>query len=146
MINDPEEYLPTRPLSVTIASVFVLCITVWSGIRAWMAVVNWELLLRFRANPIYIFATGIIWVINGIALIAILLKGSRIPCGHYVTPACGLVLSIAYVLWYWVDRLAVQVFPATNITFSIVVSIVGLVIFNINLFWPSSRAFFKEMP
>ena len=152
MINDPEEYFPPRPLPVTIASVFVLCITVWSGIRAWMAVVNWELLLRFRANPIYIFATGLFWLIVGIALIAILLKGSRIPYtlrvlrGHYVTLACGLVLSIAYLLWYWVDRLAIQVFPATNITFSIVVSIVGLVIFNINLFWPSSRAFFKEMP
>jgi hypothetical protein len=146
MINDPEEYLPTRPLSVTITSVFVLCITVWSGIRAWTAAVNWELLSRFRANPIYIFATGILWVITGIALTVVILKGRCIPSGHYVTPACGLVLSIAYVLWYWVDRLAIQVFPATNITFSIIVSIVGLVIFNINLFWPSSRAFFKEMP
>jgi len=152
MRNNQEEYDNPRPLPVTITSVFVLCITVWNGIRAWTAVANWEPLSRFRANPIYIFATGILWVIVGSALIITLLKGSRIPHilrvlrGRDVIPACGLVLSITYVLWYWVDRLAIQVFPATNVTFSIVVSIVGLVIFNTNLFWPSSRAFFKEMP
>jgi hypothetical protein len=152
MKHSQEEYYNPRPLPVTIASVFVLCITVWSGIRAWAAIVNCELLSRFRANPIYVFATGILWIIVGSALIFTLLKGSRIPYtlrvlrGHDVVPACGLVLSITYILWYWVDRLAIQIFPATNITFSIVVSIVGLVIFNANLFWPSSRAFFKEMP
>jgi hypothetical protein len=139
MINDPEEYPPARPWPVTIGLVFVLCMTTWNGIRAWTVIANWDLLSRFRANPIYTFVTGIICLILGIAFMIILLKGSR------VTPACGLVLSILYVLWYWIDRLTIQLSPESNITFSIVVSIVGLVIFNIFLFWPSSRAFFKEI-
>jgi len=150
--NQEEEYYNARPLPVTIASVFVLCITVWNGIRVWMAGVNWELLSRFRANPIYISATGITWLIVGMALLVILARGSRIPYtlrvlrGHKVAPVCGLILSASYVLWYWIDRLAIQAFPTTNVTFSIVVSIIGLVIFNANLFWPSSRAFFEETP
>jgi len=138
--NQEEEYYNTQPLPVTIASVFVLCITVWSGIRAWTAITDWELLSRFRATPNYTFATGILWLIVGIALTVALLKGSRIA------PTCGLILSVSYVLWYWIDRLVIQTSPTTNITFSIVVSIIGLVIFNANLFWPSSRAFFEETP
>jgi uncharacterized membrane protein len=112
--------------------------TAWNAIRAWTTVIDWELLSHFRANPIYIFATGIIWLTLGIALIFLLLKGNRLA------PACGLILSTLYVLWYWIDRLTFQPSPEPNIIFSIVVSIVGLLIFNANLFWPSSRAFFKE--
>src|SRR5262249_1700026 len=137
MINDPEEYPPTRPWPVTILLVFVLCMTAWNGIRAWTAVIDWELLSHFRANPIYIFVTGITWLILGILLIFILLKAGRLPYGHYIAPTCGLVLSILYVFWYWIDRLALQPSPEPNIAFSIVVSIVSLLIFDINLFWPS---------
>ncbi len=138
MENDPEEHIIDRPRSVTIALVFVLSITVWNGIRIWTTIADWEFLSRFRANPIYTFATGITWLAMGIALIALLLKGSR------AAPACGLIASTLYVLWYWVDRLVLQPSPEPNIAFSTVVSFVGFLIFNIILFWPSSRAFFKE--
>ena len=135
---DPEEYPFPYPWAVTIVLVFVLFITTWNGIRAWTAVTDWELLSRFRANPIYTFTTGITWLVLGIGLGVTLLRGSRIA------PACGLFLSLLYVLWYWVDRLAIQASPTTNIPFSIIGSTVGLLIFNIILFWPSSQAFFKE--
>ena len=140
MRNTPEEYPPTRPIPVTIGLVFVLCITAWNSIRAWSAAANWELLSRFRANPVYIFTTGIIWLVVGIALIILLIKGSRFAL------ICALTASILYVLWYWADRLVIQASPAPNIPFSLVVSIIGLIIFNANLFWPSSRTFFKETP
>jgi len=139
MKNTPEEYPPEHPWPVTIVLLFVLSITAWHGLRAWTTFANWELLSRFRANPIYTFATGIIWLVIGGVLFVILWKGNRIA------PAFGLTASILYALWYWVDRLAIQTSPTTNIPFSIVIFIIGLVIFNLNLFWPSSRAFFKEI-
>lgn len=139
MKNDPEEFVITVPRSVTIILFFVLSMTVWEGIRVWTAFTNWEILSRFRANPIYIFATGIIWFILGIVLILLIFKG------HRYTLASGFALSLLYALWYWLDRLVIQVTPAPNITFSIVVTIITLVVFNTILFWPSSRAFFKEL-
>jgi len=112
--------------------------TAWNGLRAWAAVANWDILSRFRANPTYIFATGIFWLVVGISLIVLLLKSSR------VAPACGLAASVLYLAWYWVDRLMIQAMPETNIPFSIVVSASVLILFNLHLFWPSSQAFFKE--
>lgn len=139
MRNNHQEYSIDRPLPVTIALVFVLCMTVWNGIRAWTVIANWDLLSRFNANPTYIFLTGIIWLVIDLVLIVILLRGSRL------TLVFGLVASILYIIWNWVDKLVIQASPASNIPFSIVVSITGFLIFNTFLFWPSSRAFFKEM-
>lgn len=137
-MNEPEEYSIDRPLPVTTLLLFVLCMTTWNGIRAWTTLTNWDILSRFRANPSYIFATGIVWFMIGIVLIILFLKRNRIA------PACGLTLSILYLLWYWVDRLVIQAYPAPNIVFSIIVSIILLITFNANLFWPSSQAFFKH--
>jgi hypothetical protein len=138
MKNDPSEYSFPIPRSVTILLFFVLSITVWDGIRAWTALTNWEIISRFHANPFYIFATGSIWFILGTLLLLLIFKGSR----H--TLLFGLILSILYALWYWFDRILVQVVPAPNLPFSITVTAITLIIFNIILFWPSARAFFKE--
>ncbi len=140
MKNDLEddEYVITIPRSVTIIMFFVLCMTAWSAVRAWTSLANWEILTQFKANPFYIFATGIIWFILGIVLILLIFKGYR----H--TLAFSLIASLVYAVWYWFDRLFMQVTPAPNIAFSITGTIITLVIFNTILFWPSSQAFFKE--
>ena len=138
MKNNPSEYDISVPRSVTILLLFVLSMTAWNGIRAWATVSNWENLSRFRANPIYIFSTGSIWFILGAVLMILIFKGYR----H--TPILGLIVSILYLTWYWVDRTFIQIAPAPNIPFSIVVSIVTLIVFNTILFWPSAQAFFKE--
>jgi hypothetical protein len=138
MKNDQSEYLFPIPRSVTILLFFVLSITVWDGIRAWTALANWEIISRFHGNPFYIFATGSIWFILGIVLLLLIFKGSR----H--TLLFGLVFSILYALWYWFDRLFIQVVPTPDLTFSITVTLITLAIFNGILFWPSSQAFFKE--
>lgn len=138
MKNDPEEYLPPIPRAVTILFFFVLSMTAWVGIRAWAALVNWDTLATFRANPIYIFATGLIWFILGAVLTALIFKGSR----HALV--VGPVFAILYVLWFWLDRLFVQVTPAPNGIFNVIVTAVMLIIFHLFLFWPSSQAFFKE--
>ena len=56
-----KQFSTDRPISVTIASVFVLFITAWSGIRALQALIDWEVLSRFNAYPAYIFVAGLAW-------------------------------------------------------------------------------------
>ncbi len=138
MKNDSQEEYIIVPRSVTILLFFVLSITVWDGLRAWTAFADWEILTRFKSNPFYIFATGIIWFILGATLLVLIFKGYR----H--TLAFGLILSIVYALWYWLDRFTMQATPAQNAPFSIAVTIFILIVFNTILFWPSSQAFFKE--
>lgn len=138
MENDPEEYVFVVPRSVTFLFFFVLSITAWGGIRLWAALVNWEILSRFRANVVYIFATGIIWFILGVILLVLIFKGNR------RTLVIGPLLALFYAGWYWFDRLVMQINPAANGIFGIIVTAVFLIIFHIILFWPSSQAFFKE--
>jgi hypothetical protein len=140
MKNDFEndEDAITIPRSVTIILFFVLFMTGWGAVRVWTAVANWDILIQFKANPFYIFATGIIWFILGAILILLIFKG------HRHTLVFGLIGSLVYGLWYWFDRLVMQAVPAPNVTFSMIGTIITLVIFNTILFWPSSQAFFKE--
>jgi hypothetical protein len=138
MQNDPEEYTLIVPRSVTFLFFFVLSMTAWGGIRFWATLVNWEILSRFRANVFYIFATGIIWFILGGILLVLIFKG------HPRTLIIGPLLALLYAGWYWFDRLVMQISPAENGIFSIIVTAVLLIIFHIILFWPSSQAFFKE--
>ncbi len=133
-----ERYFTTHPLPVTIASVFVLFITTWNGLRAFTAIVNWHVLSRFDGNPVYIFFTGLVWFSAGLALFIILANGERFAL------RAGLILSMIYIVWYWLDRLVIQASPAGNVTFSAIVSVIALIVFDTLLFWPSSRAFFTR--
>jgi len=133
-----QQYLATHPISVTIVAVFVLFITAWNGIRIFGAVAEWTTLAVFNANPVYIFASGLAWVIAGLALYESLVNGRRFA------RQAGLILSVLYMTWYWLDRWFMQANPAGNAGFSAVASTVMLVIFNILLYWPSSHAYFTR--
>jgi hypothetical protein len=137
-MNTIKEYFTRLPLFVTIASLFVLCITTWIAIRVCATLINWDVLSRFNGNPAYIFATGLVWVIAGLALLVMLVNGEQFAL------RVGLILSMVYIIWYWFDRLVIQVSPTDNVTFSIVSSVIVFAIFNIILFWPSSRGFFTS--
>jgi hypothetical protein len=137
-MNAIKDFLTSRPLSVTIVSLLVLCITAWNGIRAFAALTYWEVLARFNGNLAYVAASGLVWCIGGLVLSMMLLTRKRFAL-HV-----GLISSIIYIIWYWVDRLAVQISPASNGTYSAIVSISVFAIFNIALFWPSSRVFFTS--
>lgn len=127
-----------RPFSVTILLVFVLCITAWNGIRVWSVVQNWDLLTRFRGNPVYIATTGVVWFIVGLGLCAMFVKG------HPIAARLAVALSLLYSAWYWLDRLTIQISPASNLLFSLVASVILYSIFITLLLWPSSRAFFSR--
>lgn len=139
-MNMTRAYYADRPLPVTIVILFVLCITAWNGLRAFTAIINWDILFRFNGKPEYIFASGLIWVIAGLVLFIALANRKRFAL-HI-----GLILSIIYLIWYWLDRLVLQASPASNIIFSAVVSAILFIIFNALLFWPSSRSFFTRRP
>lgn len=133
-----RQYLTIQHLPVTIVAVFVLFITAWNAIRTYTAIANWDVLSRLGSNPAYLLASGLVWTIAGLGLYDTLAKGKRTAL------QAGSALSLLYVIWYWLDRLIIQVSPAGNVEFSAVVSGITLVIFNILLYWPSSRAFFSR--
>jgi hypothetical protein len=125
-------------MTVTILAVFVLFITSWNGIRTYSAIVNWQVLKEFGANPEYILATGLFWTIAGLGLFRAIWEGHR-----YAVRA-GLTTAGLYTLWYWCDRLIFQLTPAPNTLFSIVVSAVFLTFFIITLSIPASKGFFNK--
>ena len=128
----------TPPTTVTILAVFVLFITSWNGIRTYSAIANWQVLKEFGANPVYILATGLFWIIAGLWLFRALWEGHR-----YAIRA-GLTAAGLYTLWYWCDRLIFQPAPAPNTLFSIIVSTVFLAFFIIILSIPASKGFFNK--
>ena len=128
----------TPPTTVTILAVFVLFITSWNGIRAYSAIANWQVLKEFGANPVYILATGLFWIIAGLWLFRAFWEGHR-----YAIRA-GLTAAGLYTLWYWCDRLIFQPAPAPNTLFSIIVSTVFLAFFIIILSIPASKGFFNK--
>src|SRR5687768_7011554 len=137
-MHNLTRFFAGRPLSVTIVSAFVLSITAWNGIRACIALANWDILSRFNGNPAYIFGTSLAWCIAGMTFFLII--SSRKRYSLYA----GLILSMIYMIWYWFDRMVIQSSPANNAAFSAVTSIILLMIFNSVLLWPSSRAFFRS--
>lgn len=130
------EEIKARPLSVTILSVFVLCITSWNAIRVYGALANWEILREFGASPVYIMLSGLGWIAASLWLTRELWEP-----GAQAFRA-GLGLSGLYVAWYWIDRLAIQPTPAPNVAFSAVVSVVLLAYVIINLL--AAKPFFNK--
>ena len=128
----------TPPVSVTIITFIVLCMTSWNAIRTYSAIVNWQILAEFKANPAYILATGLFWFITGLWLIGCIWKKVS------YTFRASLAVAGLYYLWYWCDRLYIQTSPAPNVLFSAVFSTVLLVVYSIILSIPASRAFLNK--
>jgi hypothetical protein len=128
----------TPPAIVTILAVFVLFITSWSGIRAYSAIANWQVLQEFGANPMYILILGLSWTAVGLWLFRAIWEGRRDAL------RAGLTAAGLYTLWYWCDRLIFQPAPAPNLQFSVVVSIIFVAFFSIILFISASKGFFNK--
>ena len=115
---------PTRSANVSIITLFVLCFTLWYAVRIYSSINNWQVLLEFGTGPAYILVTGLLWFSAGLCLLGLLWKR------HPFTIRAGLVLAGLYTVWYWVDRLYIQVSPAPNVVFSAILSTVLLIIYS----------------
>lgn len=126
----------TRPISVTILSVFVLCITSWNLLRIFSALASWNILREFGASPAYLLGSGLVWTVSGAWLIVTLWRAEP-----HALPA-GLSLAGLYFAWYWIDRLFIQADPAPNFVSSAFISTTLLVCVIIDLF--ASKSFFDK--
>jgi hypothetical protein len=126
------------PASVTILAVLVLLLTFWYAIRIYSTIVNWQVLIEFEAIPAYILGTGIFWALVGAGLFIIFWRGIT-----YAAPV-GTAAAAGHFLWYWFDRLVMQLSPAPNEMFSLIVSTLFMAAFIIVLNIPASRSFFNK--
>ena len=123
---------PTRIVNVTIVTFFVLCFTFWYALRVYSSISNWQVMLEFGANPVYILITGLVWFLAGLGLLFLIWKN------HFLTIRAGLLVSGLYTSWYWADRLFIQASAAPNTLFSAVFSTVLFVIFGFILITSAS--------
>ena len=136
-MNAPRKH----PLGVTLLLAGVLSLTASNGVRFGAALASREALGRFAPSPapLYIAITGLIWLLTGLPLIWGLWFGS--PWARRAT----LLVTILYMLYYWLDRLAFQ-YPLrrANWPFSLALTLFWLIFTLITLLSPGSLTFFKQ--
>lgn len=126
------------PFSVTTATLVVLLITFWNAVRVYSSLINWQVLSEFGANPAYIFITGLFWSLTGAWLFITIRKRES------YSRRANMIAAGLYYLWFWLDRLLVQVSTAPIFKFLISSSTIVLAIFFISLNTPAAHSFFKR--
>ena len=94
----------------------ILFFGLWNLLRSLTALLNRETLLEYGAPASYLFASGIIWLLAALGLLAAMLFNWR-----HIQRA-GIAFSVLYWVWYWIDRLMIQQSPAPNLVFSVIFS------------------------
>jgi hypothetical protein len=108
--------------SVGILSAIILLFTLWNMLRAGRTLADWQILVEFGAPAAYILGSGLAWSLGGLGLLVALFRG------WMQTRRAGIVISVLYWVWYWADRLFIQVSPAPNLVFSIIFSVLFLAV------------------
>jgi hypothetical protein len=139
----------TRPLSVTLLALVVLCITGLNLARLFLAIGRWEFLASLPgASPFYISLTGLIWGAAGIVLFWSLWRG--LSWAVHLTRATMLT----YAAYYWLDRIFLsegiagrtqgEIFLPLNWPFAITITSIVMVVTVWILSRPATKAFFGE--
>ena len=123
------------PPSVTIIVSLVLSFTFWNLIRVISALKYWSVLNEFGSNPIYIFLSGICWLLAGTLLLFLILKQ------HPISSLFGFIFSSGYFSWYWIDRLFTLPSPAPNVFFIAIISTSVYIFFIIMLKIKNTKQF-----
>ena len=128
-----------RPFSVTILLWLVLSLTAWSSLRFVSTILWWDTLLEFASppGPLYIALSAGVWLIAGIGL----LWGTW--QAKVWTRYALLETGVGFTVWYWCDRLLVQVSHA-NWPFMLGATILLLIIVTICSVHPRTKAFFTK--
>lgn len=128
-----------RPFCVTISLWLVLTLSVWSSFRLAAAIRWWNTLvdLASRPGPLYIAASGVIWLIAGIALLWGIIR--RQSWSRLATLSSG----ITFTIWYWGDAYLFQM-PRENWLFSLGASmgILGFII--VCSLLPNVKKYFED--
>ena len=84
-----------------------------------MGIVSWKVLSEYGVNPLVIIFSGGFWFAIGIPLFV------GIWQGHAWARICSILAATSYSLWYWGDRLFLQV-PHANWPFVLIITIILL--------------------
>lgn len=112
-----------RPWSVTCFTLGVLTLATVNLLRWTQTLRQWSLLQELLPiSPVYHLATGLLWMAAGLPLAWGLWKGRP------WAPLWSRLATVAYLLYYWVDRLLIAdpSTPPVNLPFAIGMSALTL--------------------
>ncbi len=131
----------SRPCSVTLLTLGVLTIATINIIRFLFSLFQWEFLNEILpVSPAYLAVSGLVWSL------VLLTQAWGLWRGYSWAPRLTLVTSLAYTLYYWLDRLYLTTnYGGQNWPFVLVFNIILLA----SIYWILSgrktRAFFGEL-
>jgi hypothetical protein len=130
-----------RPFSVTLLTLGVLTIATVNLIRFILTIVQWEFLNDILPiSPVYLALSGLVWSL----VLPPLAWG--LWQGYPWVPRLTLLTSLAYSLYYWLDRLLFTTnYGGQNWPFVIVFNIILLSSIYWILFRRKAKAFFGEI-
>jgi len=141
MSDSDTNFRPRRPFSVTLLALGVLILAGLNLNRFVEAIRLWDFLSQLLlVSPFYLAVTGFVWALAGFPIAIGLWRG-----WHWA-PRLTRWAVLAYLLYYWLDRLFVenQVGRQANLPFATGATLVILVL----VFWILSlrkvKAFFGE--
>lgn len=142
MISPPSER-PKRPFSVTLLASGVLILAVLNLTRLLSAIRFMPFLQEILPfSGLYLVGTGLIWAGFGLPLFWGLWQG--LPWA----PGLTRIAAVAYLFYYWLDRLLLTNHPGreANVSFAIGASLVGLAWIIWILARPKANIFFRRPP
>lgn len=121
-----------RPFGVTLLSLGVLTIAVLNLTRLLSAIRFWLFLEEILPiSGLYLVGTGLIWAGFGLPLFWGLWHG------FLWAPGFSRIASVAYLIYYWLDRLLLANHPGreANLPFAVGASLIGIGL----IYWILSR-------
>ena len=130
-----------RPFSVTLLAFGVLTIAIVNSIRFVLTLAQWEFLNEILPiSPLYLALSGFIWSLVWLSLVWGLWRGYK------WAPHFTLLATLAYTLYYWLDRLLLTTnYGGQNWPFIIVFNIMLIIITYWILSRRKAKAFFGEI-
>ncbi len=128
------------PFQLTLLLLLILLGTAWQAVRFVTSIAWYDTLELYAPNPgpIYIGATGVVWMLAGLFLLWSFWIGAR------WNRAAILIASGLYAAWAWADRLFVQTRMRANWPFDLAATIILLAYTAAVVLHPHNRIYFER--
>ncbi len=138
-VNESESLPKKRPSVVTFLTLFVLSLSAWNGYRLAQAIALRDILQEYAARGgfLYPVISAGIWTVAGLIL------AWGVWWGTAWSQKTALGTAILYGVWYWADRLIVQM-PRSDWKFALGVTVILFVAFYLDLFDPRTSNYIKS--